>query len=41
MREERYEAREREEIIRKQRERKAADINARQEVIRLIAEDQR
>ena len=36
---ERYEGREREEIVRKQRERKVADIKARQEVIRQIAED--
>ena len=38
---ERYEAREREEVVRKQRERKAADIKARQEVIRQIAEDRK
>ena len=36
---ERYEAREREEVVRKQRERKAADIKAIQEVIRQIAQD--
>ena len=38
---ERYEAREREEVVRKQRERKAADIKARQEVIRQIAENRK
>ena len=38
---ERYEAREREEVVRKQRERKAADIKVRQEVIRQIAEDRK
>ena len=38
---ERYEAKEREEIVRKQRERKAADIKARQAVIRQIAEDRK
>ena len=38
---ERYEAREREEVVRKQRERKAADIKARQEVIRQITEDRK
>ena len=38
---ERYEAREREEVVRKQRERKAADIKARQDVIRQIAEDRK
>ena len=38
---ERYEARERGEVVRKQGERKAADIKARQEVIRQIAEDRK
>ena len=38
---ERYEARQREEVVRKQRERKAVDIKARQEVIRQIAEDRK
>jgi hypothetical protein len=33
---ERYEAKEREEVVRKQKERKAADIKGRQDVIRLI-----
>ena len=37
----RYEAREREEVVRKQRQRKAADIKARQEVIRQIAADRK
>ena len=36
---ERYEAREREEVVRKQRERKAADIKARQQLIKQIADD--
>ena len=41
VREERYEAREREEVVRKQKERKRADVKARQEVIRQIAEDRK
>ena len=38
---ERYEAREREEVVRKQRERKAADIKARQQLIKQIADDRK
>jgi hypothetical protein len=38
---ERYEVKEREEVVRKQRERKVADIKARQDVIRQIAEDRK
>jgi hypothetical protein len=38
---ERYEAKEREEGIRKRKERKAADVKAKQDVIRQIAEDRK
>ena len=38
---ERYAAKEREEVIRKERERKAADIKAKQQVIKQIAEDRK
>ena len=36
-----YEAREKEEVVRKQRERKAADIKARQQLIKQIADDRK
>ena len=36
-----YEAREREEVVRKQRERKAADIKAKQQLIKQIADDRK
>ena len=38
---ERYEAKEREEVVRKAKERRAADIKARQLVVKQIAEDRK
>ena len=38
---ERYAAKEREEVVRKERKRRAADVKARQQIIKQIAEDRK